>query len=473
MAERAIQLTPAEAFVLQELRSGREADLGSRPPEKRVLGNDFILRLITGEYLDPEIRRDGVSIINAIFENRLIVSGTDVPFRVWFKNCTFKNGVDFSYTKFGHDLSFEGSEFGSAPQKDQHPGEQDDVSAFFVGMKIDGTAVFSKTTFYVPADFTYVEVGADFIFDDVKYQSQTVADFENTSIRGPVFFRRDSFAAPLSVNDAKLLQLFIEDLVSGSLNLELKQARIDRNISIKNVALNSWKAEFLAANGEVRLDQVVPTGSVDLARSHFGNLTIAGFDAWLKLSPNTLNLEGFSFDGVDILDGRNSDFPAARMLDLINSESCPYSPQPYLELEKFLRAHGHDDKANEVYVSMRRRQRQNMAWMNRPWDWLLDKMLGYGKYAWRAALAAILMILLGVFVFTPDRMEWKNAKQAVVRYNRFWYSLDQFAPVIDLDAAKNWGPKDHSWIQNYAILHRIVGWILLPLIVGAITGIVK
>jgi hypothetical protein len=45
---------------------------------------------------------------------------------------------------------------------------------------------------------------------------------------------------------------------------------------------------------------------------------------------------------------------------------------------------------------------------------------------------------------------------------------------MDLDVAKNWGPKQNDgWMQNYALFHRIVGWILLPLIIGAITGIVK
>src|SRR5437764_3477840 len=110
---------------------------------------------------------------------------------------------------------------------------------------------------------------------------------------------------------------------------------------------------------------------------------------------------------------------------------------------------------------MRRRQRQNLAWMDQPWDWLLDKMLGYGKETWRAAFCAILITILGVFVFRPDRMEWTDSKQHPQKYNRFWYSLDQFAPFIDLEAAKNWQPKQSSlWIGNYALFHRIVGWIL-------------
>jgi hypothetical protein len=112
--------------------------------------------------------------------------------------------------------------------------------------------------------------------------------------------------------------------------------------------------------------------------------------------------------------------------------------------------------------------------MNRPWDWLLDKTLGYGKQTWRAALTAIFVVVLGMFVFEPTRMEWKDPRQPQGKYSRVWYSLDQLAPVIDLEAAKSWGPKQTSgWTQNYALLHRTLGWILLPLIIGAITGIIK
>lgn len=123
---------------------------------------------------------------------------------------------------------------------------------------------------------------------------------------------------------------------------------------------------------------------------------------------------------------------------------------------------------------MRRRQRAKLSWINRPWDLLLDVMLGYGKEAWRTAVCAVIVIILGAFVLAQDRMQWKNPKETQTKYNRFWYSLDEFAPVIDLGEAKNWGAmRDQRWTRYYARFHKIAGWILLPLVVGAITGIVK
>jgi hypothetical protein len=472
IAEDIPQLTPAEIFVLHELKSGRAADLSKRPPESRILSPHFVEKLLTGGYSYPDLQRQGVVISNAVLKETLIVSGTEIPFRVWLMDCTFERGVDFGYTTFDRDLSLENSRFGIAPFANWHPAAED-IKAFFVGMKVAGTTVFSGTSFYIPADFTYAETGSDFLFDDSKYESREIADFENTKIKGPMFFRRSRFSGRLSLNDAELFELFVEDII-GPLNLDMAQTHIERSVSLKNIRLDSWKGKFLTSNGEIRLDGVIPTGMVDLAHSHFQNLTMIGFNEWLKLRPNTLNLDGLSFESVDINDNSSKAPSAQRMLELIDSEICPYSPQPYTELEKYFIAHGETQQADETYMHMRRRQRQKLAGINRPWDWLLDKSLGYGRQTWRAAICAMALVIVGVLIFSPKRMEWKNAQQPQEKYSRFLYSLDQLAPVIDLEAAKNWGPiHGNNWTQNYSIFHRIAGWILLPLILGAITGLVK
>lgn len=470
MADPFARLTPVEQFVLRELKAGREADLLSASFSDRVLRHEFVERLITGGFPDSEIQRRGVSIVHAIFKEPLEVSSTTVPFRVWLKSCEFEGGIDFSYTTFVRDLSFESSHFGEPASEAAGASDNHAVQAFFAGMKVEGTAMFSNTAFYVPVDFTYAEFGTDLVFDDVDYRAH--ADFDELTVKGPVFFRRDRFAGGLDLADADLFELFLENPASA-IELDLSQTHIQRGVSLKNVELSSWKAGSVIANGPVTLDRVTSSGRVNLAHSHFQNLTLDGFEEWLRLKPGMLNLEGFSFDTLDI-DSRVVDPPAARMLELINSESVPFSPQPYLELERFLRAHGNVQKADEVYIDMRRRQRERLSWINRPWDFLLDVMLGYGKETWRTVIGAVIIVVVGAFVFVPSKMEWKNAKETQTRYNRFWYSLDEFAPVIDFGEAKNWGPtQDHRWTCYYARFHKIAGWILLPLVVGAITGIVK
>ena len=57
--------------------------------------------------------------------------------------------------------------------------------------------------------------------------------------------------------------------------------------------------------------------------------------------------------------------------------------------------------------------------------------------------------------------------------NLFWYSLDVFAPAIELGVDKAWQPDTKFTLgKNYAYIHRIAGWILVPLILAALTGII-
>jgi sterol desaturase/sphingolipid hydroxylase (fatty acid hydroxylase superfamily) len=117
-------------------------------------------------------------------------------------------------------------------------------------------------------------------------------------------------------------------------------------------------------------------------------------------------------------------------------------------------------------------------------DWLfLDLLLGYGRSPWRALIPSAFFVAVGTFVF------WRYSNQVIERkpdetkrrYNEswrtldpFWFSLDLFVPVIDLDAATIWMPKT-SWKSGWYCLRalRILGWILVPLIVAALTGIIK
>ncbi len=346
--------------------------------------------------------------------------------------------------------------------------------ASFVGMRVDGLLNLARSTFYIPPAFTYSEIKSEAIFDDVHFDSKGVADFQSMRTNAPLFFRRNRFVGKLILADADLYDLFFEETAPKSepLDLDLTQAHVAHGVSFRSVSFWSLRAPFLVVAGESLFDNVVPRGSVNFAHGHFQNLKIINFDAWLGVAPNAINLEGFSFDSIEIPDAKN-DPQAAKMPELLNSESCPYSPQPYIQLEKYLSAHGNPEKADDVYIDMRKRQRERVVWWKRPWDWLVYVLVGYGRKPWRAALFALLLACVGGFIFTKDRMESKDPQQAEW-YNSLWYSLDLLAPVIDLGAAKQWRPRQEPhWVHNYALLHRLAGWILLPLVLAAITGLIK
>ncbi len=71
-------------------------------------------------------------------------------------------------------------------------------------------------------------------------------------------------------------------------------------------------------------------------------------------------------------------------------------------------------------------------------------------------------------------MKLNESKFSDRRYNPFWYSLDVFAPIIDLEAAKIWSPgpeKTFRWV--FFRIQRILGWLLVPIAVAAFTGFLR
>jgi hypothetical protein len=58
----------------------------------------------------------------------------------------------------------------------------------------------------------------------------------------------------------------------------------------------------------------------------------------------------------------------------------------------------------------------------------------------------------------------------------YWaaYSLDQFLPLVNLHVDEKWEPyPDDPWTQAYSVLHAVVGWLVVPLLIAALAGIIK
>lgn len=85
------------------------------------------------------------------------------------------------------------------------------------------------------------------------------------------------------------------------------------------------------------------------------------------------------------------------------------------------------------------------------------------------------MICFGALVFARrSNVQARNIQDESKVYNPVWYSLDLFIPFVDLGAANVWMPaEDSRFRRNYARVHRILGWILIPIGLVAITGILK
>ena len=158
-------------------------------------------------------------------------------------------------------------------------------------------------------------------------------------------------------------------------------------------------------------------------------------------------------------------------------DGSKYSGQPYVQLEEFFRAAGYPERADTVFIARKQRERSEAlegltAWW---WNLFLDKFVGYGLKPERVLVLSVLVVLLGALPFRRrEYMEPQKREYASRLYNPFWYSLDLFLPFVDLRMAKVWMPmQDRRFARQYARVQTTLGWILIPIGLVAIMGIIQ
>jgi len=167
----------------------------------------------------------------------------------------------------------------------------------------------------------------------------------------------------------------------------------------------------------------------------------------------------------------------------------PYSGTWYSRLEDFFSREGYRAEADKAFIAGKRREREQWKRESKESVWkylrsgrwfllqgsrMLDLLVGYGRRPWQATIPCAVMIALGCFLFSPKKMERRNPEKAPRAYSRFWYSLGLFLPFVDLQADKVWRPKaDQTFLQNYMRVHILLGWILIPIALAALTGLIK
>lgn len=454
---RGLDLTRTEKFVLEKLREGEIADVQafSSDPKEQVISHQFLEDLLAGRYNDGNIGRRGIRIANATFD-RAITVGNEVPYLVKFTNCTFDAGLDFSNSQFDKDLTFENAQFVAGTKGGDSSNDDDLGEVLFIGATVRGILSFTSTggvppqatKFNLPVDFTRLQAG----------NLVVNADFD--------FAQSNDSIPDLDLSETQVISDFSLSVFK------------DRPRYVEAQFLKVGGMMTLGSGGSSSVAEFLPAMEFDLLQGHLQTLTIYGFNQWLHPSgTGWVNLDGVSFQYVYV--DPAGEHSAWSLLQFIDSQHCRYSAVPYLMLEQYLRSNGYPEWADDAYIRMRNRQRREAIWKHRKlaWvaDWLLYQFTGYGRRPSRSLLAALALVFVGMFVFRDrNQMEPQDDKSKPCAYSAFWYSLDLLLPIIELGAASAWRPKQDWWFgRTYAPVQRIAGWIVLPLILAAITGIIQ
>ncbi len=411
---------------------------------------------------------------SARFNGAVTMDGAKIGGTVWLTDSIFRGKTSLGYARVTDEWTAQNVWF-LDPKS----------TVNFYGARIGGEADFRNARFCGPVNFILLSVGGNFnaanaeftnqqdFLNDTNAASHYNADFGSLNVQGYALFMDAKFhCARVSFKDATCQRLFLDRVV--------------------------WPDDQTREGGNT----------------------------------NRLRLEGLNYQHIraindqeertpDDKDWHHNHVETWQTLRLVLATKAPYSADVYERLENFYQRDGESTLADDVNVEKRRQERKRVFW---PALWkdfphgaiswfkslALDALVCYGRRPWQALVPSAFFIALGCWAFrfenmtrerkvreepTPTQIWVKKpepppaARLVLARlsrsvlkplrsrspnYHAFWYSLDQFVPLIDLKASDEWWPDPlHRFAWHYLVFHKIAGAILIPIARAALGGIVK
>ena len=463
-----------ERWLIEKITAGLEADLGLCTESDRVLSADFIVDLLAGALEDVKVHYRGVRIANGVVAERLDLELAEISHETRLTGFRFDGDVDLGKSAFLKGLSFEGSSFGSAN---------------FTDMLVGGLANFDRTTFSGRVDFIGADIGGSLLARGAVFNNpEQTTRFNGLKVGGLAIFNDATFAGPVD---------FIAADISG-------QFQAMRTVFTSTANMNSMRVGTAGLfNGAVFAGDVSFRVS-DIKIVNVTNVSWPGIEHSVQLDGMTYQIISAGDEILGTTGGvsRHAQESWKELLKL--ADRAIYSRNVYTGLEEFFRSQGEDQIADKFFVAQKRRQRKEVlggpgdpAW----WGSLsLDYLVLFGLSPHRAFAIGALFVLLGGGVYLGRaNMQPRNPSESARTYvtapvtpinghkkrkvsflalEALWalgYSLDLFLPIIDLQLVSDWRPRGDVRFGTarliYMRVHTLVGWLLIPIGLLAVTGV--
>ena len=390
---------------------------------------------------------------------------------ITFREMTVRRIARFTGAVFEGPLDFDGVDIGLALVANDAKFQNENPGSDFYSMKVGNTAYFTAAIFDGPVNFRAADIGSCFEASGAHFRSKKEVWFP-VKWGGVGLFERATFAGPVSFADSSFLDLMIGDLKGSATpvpRLDLSRGSIKRQLRIQKISIQDFVAESLHVEGPADLTEITVEHSADLRYGDFSTLDLSR-SIWPR-DAQAFQMQGMNYKYVERAQSEPESHEA--LLKLVGQSA--YSADVYGNLEAFFLRRGYRGDADRVFIEGKRRERkENLHGLPSLGSWLLDWLVGYGRCPWQAGIPCAFFVALGCFLFSPKRMEPQKLDDAPRVYNRFWYSLGLFLPFVDLQADRVWKPKPHqTFLRNYVRVHALLGWILIPIVLAALTGLIK
>jgi len=415
------------------------------------IGGDFVIRGAIFTSQGPVVFRNAQIDGSLILKNTKFQSDKGVECEQMsvsqdasLSNLKFAGVAHFQRCIIGHQLDLEGCSFDST-----------DNAADFSSVSTQDDVLVSSCTFYGGTSWDYIHA------------------------RGLYFSHHTSFARAIRFTGLIVDRSMSLETVEVSSGVSIENGHIPEDLNLTGLTVRSSSEKENHAQdpgfhlssttlGHLKLASVSIPGRLDLEEDKVGTLDLTSYTPPYS-GHNRCKLANLTVDRFEADDSDNR-----HLLELVNS--FEFDPQVYFCLEKFYASLGDTALADETFIKRNDRfedsQPKDLGWLGQT---LVGILAGYGRDPKRSLIPCLLVVLVGWVTFADKtKMEVTEEKFKDRRYNvwyAFWYSLDVFAPIIDLEAAKVWSPASGQTLRWLVFrLERILGWLLVPIAIAAFTG---
>jgi hypothetical protein len=386
----------------------------------------------------------------------------------FFNNAKFQGQgeVDFSYASLGRNLECNNATFGKG--------------ANFNRLTCEGNGSFSDAHFLGngKVNIGFTRFGSNLDFSDAEFGESV--DITATSISREFILTGAKFKREVVLHNASINVLVLEDP---------RRLRDDAFILDKHEEDATQRGSFYSK-------------LLRKAKSALGTFRASDARRAMVSWKESLDLRECTFNRFRGPDEQASYIAQAQ-------DPLKFSQDPYLQLEKYYESMGNDAQARKTYYQGRLALRENAKdkdsgakWTlsRKLTDWLLKWLTGYGVRTWRLLVPISIFIILGMFMFwsedallpkvtaTPNGTSAsavisptsdqpgprQSSSDSFVRhfFDRATFSVGRFLPLVNLRVADKWEPHGLGR-EAYVFVHSLVGWILVPLLIASLAGIIR
>jgi hypothetical protein len=328
-------------------------------------------------------------------------------------------------------------------------------------VEVGGAVILYQLPLVGSVDARGASIGASLEIVGTHVERQLI--FDSARVGGHVRVRKSTVGAELlgaysSIArnlDLSGSRLFKADLTGANIGDELRFAAANREPV-------SWKAgSTLSLRGTTA--KAMEDAEAAWFREDGSDLPIIldGFEygrlgSFRPTSPGETGSNSVDEPGLRVWD-RDSDW----FISWLDQQES-FSPQPWSQLAKVLEDAGQPERAIDILY-----ERSNRDRGSDPWEWLKWAVIGYGYRVWLAMLWLTMFLIAGTVAYGGTT---EGAEQPLKE--RMAFSLDLLLPIIKL-REKHYSADLNGWARYYFYAHQLIGLVLVTLLAGALSGLIR